>query len=102
VGGHAGISRDVPPFCTVVGDRPHALAGLNRVGLRRAGIGGESMRALKAAFRALFRSDLPLAERIAAVERGTPEVERLLTFVRASKRGVIGLGSRGDDVETDG
>jgi UDP-N-acetylglucosamine acyltransferase len=102
VGGHAGISRDVPPFCTVVGDRPHALAGLNRVGLRRAGIEGESMRALKAAFRALFRSDLPLAERIAAVERGTPEVERLLTFVRASKRGVIGLGSRGDDVETDG
>jgi UDP-N-acetylglucosamine acyltransferase len=102
VGGNAGISRDVPPFCTVVGNRPHRLAGLNRVGLKRAGIGGESMRALKAAFRALFRSDLPLAGRIAAVERGTPEVERLLTFVRASKRGVIGLGSRGDDVETDG
>ncbi len=101
VAGHAGINRDVPPFCTVVGDRPRTLAGLNRVGLKRAGVPDESVRALKAAFRALFRSDGSLGERIAAVERGTPEVERLLAFIRSSRRGVIGLGGGGEEEDED-
>lgn len=99
VGGNAGINRDVPPYCTVVGNRPHALAGLNRVGLKRALVPAESVRALKAAFRTLFRRDGPLAERLAEVERGAPEVERLLRFIQSSKRGVIGLG--GGAAETD-
>ncbi len=99
VGGNAGISRDVPPFCMVVGNRPHALAGLNRVGLKRAGVPSASVAALKAAFRALFRSDGPVQERIAAVQRGTPEVERLLAFIQSSRRGVIGLGC--NDGEAD-
>jgi len=99
VGGHAGINRDVPPFCMVVGDRPDTVTGLNRVGLKRAGIPSESVRALKAAFRTLFRREGPLAERILAVERGTPEVERLLAFVQSSKRGVIGLGGRAAEAE---
>jgi UDP-N-acetylglucosamine acyltransferase len=94
IGGNAAINRDVPPFCMAVGDRPHVLEGLNLVGLRRAGV---SARALKAAFRALFRSDLPLAERIASVERGAPEVERVLAFLGATKRGVIGFGAERDD-----
>jgi UDP-N-acetylglucosamine acyltransferase len=92
VGGHAGISRDIPPFCTVVGDRPHTLTGLNRVGLRRAGIPPESVRELKAAFRALFRTEAPLAEKLRLVEATTPEVQRLLAFVQTSRRGVIGIG----------
>jgi UDP-N-acetylglucosamine acyltransferase len=101
VGGHAGINRDMPPYCMVVGDRPRTLAGLNRVGLKRAGVPAESMRALKAAFRALFRSEGPVAERIAAVERGTPEVERLLAFVASSKRGVIGLGGGAEEQDDE-
>jgi len=99
VGGNAGISRDVPPFCMVVGNRPHALAGLNRVGLKRAGVPARSVAALKDAFRTLFRRDGPVTDRIAAVERGTPEVERLLAFIRTSRRGVIGLA--GSDGEAD-
>ncbi|MFI5402046.1 MAG: acyl-ACP--UDP-N-acetylglucosamine O-acyltransferase [Planctomycetota bacterium] len=99
VGGNAGINRDVPPFCMVVGNRPGSLSGLNRVGLKRAGVPGESVRALKAAFRTLFRGEGSLVERIAAVERGTPEVERLLAFVQSSKRGIIGMagGAAEDD-----
>ncbi len=101
VAGLTGINRDVPPFCTVVGDRPRELKGLNRVGLKRAGIPDESVRALKAAFRALFRTKGPLAERIAAVERGTPEVDRLLAFVQSSRRGVIGLGGGAEDADDE-
>jgi UDP-N-acetylglucosamine acyltransferase len=102
VAGNAGINRDVPPFCMVSGDRPHSVAGLNRVGLKRAGIGGENLRALKAAFRTLFRSEGPFAERIAAVERGAPEVEALLAFLRQpSRRGVTGSGGRAPDAEDE-
>jgi PAS domain S-box-containing protein len=101
VAGLTGINRDVPPFCTVVGDRPRSLAGLNKVGLKRAGVAVESVRALKAAFRTLFRTDGPLAERILAVERGTPEVERLLAFVQSSKRGVIGLAGVAEEADDD-
>lgn len=93
VGGNAAINKDVPPFCMVTGDRPRALDGLNLIGLRRAGVTGEPLRALKGAFRALFRTELPLASRVAAVRRGTPDVEKLIAFVLSSKRGVIGLGT---------
>jgi UDP-N-acetylglucosamine acyltransferase len=93
LGGNAGIHRDVAPFCTIVGDRPHSPDGLNVVGLRRAGIDGESLLALRTAYRTLFRGDAPPEERIAAVRPQTPEVGRMLAFVRESRRGVIGLGT---------
>ena len=94
VGGNAGLNRDLPPFCMAVGDRPHDLEGLNLVGLRRAGISGDRLVALKNAFRVLFRTQLPLEERLAAVAQTTPDVEHLVAFVRESKRGVIGVGGK--------
>ncbi|MGH7162113.1 MAG: acyl-ACP--UDP-N-acetylglucosamine O-acyltransferase, partial [Planctomycetota bacterium] len=91
VGGHAWISGDAPPFGTVVGSRPTRVVGINVVGLRRAGVSAEARLALRGAYRALFRSRLPLLERLASVDGRTPEVVRLLEFVRQSKRGVIGV-----------
>ncbi|HEX5138844.1 MAG TPA: acyl-ACP--UDP-N-acetylglucosamine O-acyltransferase [Planctomycetota bacterium] len=99
VAGLTGISRDVPPYCMVVGFRPRTLTGLNRVGLKRAGIPAESIDALKDAFRALFRTQGPLEERLALVRRGAPEVEKLLAFVLNSRRGVIGLAAGADAEE---
>ena len=89
VGGNASVGQDVPPYCMAVGGRPARLAGLNLVGLRRAGMDPATRRALKAAYRMLFRNDRPMPERIAAVEGGVPEVERLVEFVRTSTRGVL-------------
>lgn len=95
VAGLTSVPCDAPPFGLVVGMRPTVLEGLNVVGLRRAGVSPEARLALKEAFRVLFRSTLPLPERLAAVRPGTPEVERLLEFLRTSKRGVIGFGASG-------
>jgi UDP-N-acetylglucosamine acyltransferase len=86
----AMVSSDVPPFCTVAGDRAR-LFGLNTVGLRRRGFGVETIRALKRAYRLLFHGDVPREEAIArtrAAWGGVPEVERLVRFVGASTRGV--------------
>ena len=91
VGGGAGIQRDMPPYCTTSGRRPRKLEGLNVVGLRRAGIPSEARTELNRAYRQLFRSDLPIPERLDTVELTCPEVARLVQFCRDSERGVIGL-----------
>ncbi len=91
VGGAAGPTQDIPPYCTAIGVRPCVLTGLNVVGLRRAGVGAEERRALKAAYRTLFRSNLPHDDRIGRFDATTPEVAKLVDFLRTSERGVTGF-----------
>jgi UDP-N-acetylglucosamine acyltransferase len=84
------VSADVPPFCTVAGDRAR-LYGLNTIGHRRRGLALEAIRALKRAYRLLFHGDVGRAEAIARTQAalgGVPEVARLVGFVSASTRGV--------------
>jgi len=94
VGALSGISQDVPPYVTAVvgrGRRERDLYGLNLVGLRRNGVSEESIRALKAAYRLLFDSGLPMSEALARAEAEVPqvpEVRHLIAFVRESRRGV--------------
>ena len=98
VAGAASVDGDVPPFCMAVGGRPTRLSGLNVVGLRRAGYDSEGRLALKKAYRTLFRTDRPRAECMAAVEGTTPEVERLLAFLKEpTKYGVVGFRSAPSD-----
>jgi len=61
--------------------------------LRRAGIGREARQALKNAYHTLFRTDRPHKECIDAVEITTPEVRKLVEFMRApTKYGVARHG----------
>jgi UDP-N-acetylglucosamine acyltransferase len=90
VSGLTGVAMDVPPYCMVTGGRAE-LAGLNTVGLQRAGMGEEQIGRVKQAYKILFRSNLALAEALAQLERelgGHPEIAHLLRFVRASQRGI--------------
>ncbi len=101
--GLSRTSRDVPPFSVM--DGTHTVRGLNRIGLRRAGFDAARVRALATAFRILFRTRLNLREALARVEAGerSPDVEELLAFIRASRRGVAmgprAGGAGGDDEE---
>ena len=97
VAGLSTIHSDVPPFGLVAGAWPERLRGLNLVGLRRAGIDTDAVRALKDAFRVLFRGDDRLEERLRQVEVTTAEVQRLVAFIRACDRRVIGVHARDDD-----
>jgi UDP-N-acetylglucosamine acyltransferase len=90
VSGLTGVVMDVPPYCTVVGARAE-LAGLNSVGMQRAGMTEEQVGRVKQAYKILFRSNLGLAEALAQIEGelGThPEVAHFLAFVRGSQRGI--------------
>lgn len=92
-------NKDLPPFM-IFGGRPAVSQGLNAVGLRRAGVGPEARKALKAAYKLLYRSALPVTEAIARIEQelSGPEITELVAFVKASKRGIC-LGA-GDVEET--
>ncbi len=90
VGGMSGVAQDQPPYMLCEGNRAKSH-GLNIVGLKRAGFGGEAIDALKMAYRIIFRSHTPLQKAIAEVREQAPdlpEVRHLLEFIETSERGV--------------
>jgi UDP-N-acetylglucosamine acyltransferase len=90
VSGLTGVVMDVAPYCTVVGARAE-LAGLNVVGLQRAGMTEEQIGRVKQAYKIVFRSNLGLAEAIAQLDQELgrhPEVAHFVAFLKGSQRGV--------------
>ena len=90
-GGCSKIVQDVPPFMIADGN-PAKVRSYNKVGLERHGFSEEAQRAIKEAYRLIYRSELNLqqaAEQIRAELAGSPEVEQLLQFVTASPRGIV-------------
>ena len=89
VGGKSKIVQDVLPFVITDGNPPR-VRGLNTVGLTRAGFSEEQRRALKNAYRALFKTGIPLTDVLSELEQIDDEnVAHLLNFIRGSKRGFI-------------
>ncbi|HKC63328.1 MAG TPA: acyl-ACP--UDP-N-acetylglucosamine O-acyltransferase [Pyrinomonadaceae bacterium] len=87
VGGKSKIVQDVLPFFMMDGN-PSRVRGLNSVGLRRAGFSAEERRALKEAYRILFRSRLALADALDEMAKlNDSNVEHLINFIRESARG---------------
>ena len=85
IGAMAGAKSDVIPYGMVMG-RPGLLAGLNLVGLKRAGVDGKEIQDLLKAYDALFSSEGTLATRIEAVAAkygGYATVDALVDFLRA-------------------
>lgn len=90
IGAGSMVSLDVAPFCNATGDRARLL-GLNSVGLKRRGFSADAQGALKRAYRLMFQSGLKLTEASQRVREeipGVPEVERFLTFIEQSERGL--------------
>ena len=98
--GLSRTSRDVPPFAIM--DGTHTVRGVNRIGLRRAGLDATRIRTLVKAFRMLFRTRQNLREAMAQVEASlqSPDVDEVLAFIRASKRGVA-MGPRAGGASDD-
>jgi UDP-N-acetylglucosamine acyltransferase len=91
VGGVTGVNMDVAPYLMVSGPRAEVM-GINVVGLQRAGFGEEQIGRVKAAYRIVFRSKLPLQEALAQVkaEMGThPEIAHWVKFIERSERGIM-------------
>lgn len=94
--GGSAISTDLPPFCISRG--ANGLAGLNTIGLRRAGIEAADRLLLRRAYHRLFRSRLPRQAALAAAREefaGVALIGELIDFVASTRRGICrDTGSR--------
>ena len=86
-----GVDQDVPPFITVAGYRaePH---GINAIGLKRRGFPPQEIRAIRQAYKAVYRSNLRLEEALVRVRRLAEEFPRLrilVEFLASAGRGIV-------------
>lgn len=88
--GLSGASKDIPPFCVLLNMESNLLAGLNVVGMRRAGIGAAERTAIKKVYQLLFRQELNIQQALDQVRDAFPDgpAAELWQFVENSKRGV--------------
>ncbi|RFA34853.1 acyl-ACP--UDP-N-acetylglucosamine O-acyltransferase [Alkalilimnicola ehrlichii] len=87
----SAINRDVPPYVMVSGQMaaPH---GINSEGLRRHGKSAEVIRALKRAYKTLYKSGLRLEQAKSSLRDmagDTEEVSLLVEFLEQSERGIV-------------
>jgi len=97
IGAHAftamgtAIGKDVPPYMMVAG-QPASTRGLNLEGLKRHGFDAATLRALRDAYRTVYRSGLKANEAVEKLEGSgieVPEIRSLAQFIRTSSRGIV-------------
>lgn len=91
IGAMSKITKDVPPFMIGHGD-PIAVRSFNRIGMERRGISEEGRKAIKEAYRILYRqTDINVSDALDKIEaevEQTPEVKHLVEFCRSSEKGI--------------
>ncbi len=90
VGAGSMVSKDVPPYCNATGDRA-TLHGLNLEGLKRRGFDQAVIDMIRKAYRIVFHSKLRTDEALKKVRAelpGIPEIEKFVSFIAQSQRGV--------------
>ena len=92
--GGSAFTKDVPPFCKTKGLVFNAVAGLNVIGLKRAGFGAPDRLAIKRAFHTLYQSGLNVSQATVQIraESPTKAVLEFCEFVEQSKRGICRFG----------
>lgn len=88
IGGHARITRDVPPYITVDGSSGEVV-GLNIVGLKRNGFTSEQIAVLKDAYRHIYRSGLTWKEMLEGLTTQFAEgpATAMVEFFQGGSRG---------------
>ena len=94
VGGMSGIGLDVPPYVLMEGTRNQMrISGINKIGLRRAGMNRETIAQLEEAFKILFRSPhILLKDALFKLQNEMSdchEVQVIVDFFQSSQRGVV-------------
>lgn len=90
VGTGSTVLKDIPAYVTVQGF-PASPHGMNMEGLKRRGFSREAMKALRHAYKVVYREGNTLKEAMAELEAMDPvfpEVDVFLDSIRNSKRGI--------------
>lgn len=99
--GLSGFSKDVPPFTTAA--RRNEVAGLNIVGMRRAGLDIASRTEIKEAWQLVFRSGYNVQQALAFARQRTwnTETQSFFAFIERSKRGICDFRVASVDVSDE-
>jgi UDP-N-acetylglucosamine acyltransferase len=92
LGGVSGSSKDIPPFA--IQQHINWIAGVNVIGMRRAGMTGEQIDGVRRAYHILFREGQVMAVALRQAERELGHIDavaELIDFIRHSTRGVSGM-----------
>ncbi|MCB9890795.1 MAG: acyl-ACP--UDP-N-acetylglucosamine O-acyltransferase [Planctomycetes bacterium] len=92
IGALCRVAMDVPPFLVCEG-RPGRVRGLNLVGLRRNGVDGAGLEAVRDAYKILFHTSETREAALLKLEASdpmTPEVQHLVRYLRRSDQGYRG------------
>ncbi|HEY2786360.1 MAG TPA: acyl-ACP--UDP-N-acetylglucosamine O-acyltransferase [Fimbriiglobus sp.] len=92
LGGMAAVSQDVPPYWLMM-NGVNRVSGINRVGMRRAGLSEPDIRAVRAAFKLIYREKVPISRAVLMMEAewgSSDAVRELAAFIRRSGRGIPG------------
>ena len=97
IGGHSITAmgtillQDLPPYVMTAGN-PAQPRSINAEGLKRRGFSGETVAAIKRAYKTLYKNGMKLDEARAAIEAeaaAVPELALLAEFLTTSGRGII-------------
>lgn len=96
--GGAAFNKDIPPFCTTLYDASNTVAGLNVVGMRRAGFDPALRLEIRRAFKTLYRSNLNVSQAIDTLRHDftSEQVREMAEFIELSKRGICHYHANGD------
>ena len=101
IGAQSMVDGDVIPYGMAVGNRAR-LAGLNLVGLKRAGFDREAIHTLRAAYRMIFSTEGTLRERVedaAIMFKGEILVQDVVGFISSTKDRPLTLPQAESDEE---
>jgi UDP-N-acetylglucosamine acyltransferase len=90
IGNNTSVIRDIPPYVLATG-HPAEPRSINIEGLKRRGFDEEQQRAIRNAYRILYRSDLKLEDATQQIEELAKQNEVLgifAEFLRSSTRGL--------------
>jgi UDP-N-acetylglucosamine acyltransferase len=91
IGGYSVVVKDAMPFATIQGNHAKCF-GLNRIGAKRRGYSKEVIQNLNHAFHLLLTARLNTTQALEKIKQeilGCDEVDLLVEFIEASKRGVV-------------
>ena len=90
IGGMTRANKDVLPYMIVEGS-PMKCHGPNTIGLERAGLSKDAIKAIRSIYKLIYRSDLNTSQALERIESEIPDCAEkrvLVDFVRNSERGI--------------
>ena len=97
------VVKDIPPFVKVSGT-PGSVIGLNLDGLDESSIGEPARQSLQCAYGIIYLTQRNVSQAIEQIRENvevTPEIETVLSFLSASKRGICKNSDPNGDFHLD-